>query len=381
MGKNNFKVRRKNRRHPVLFTVTMFICLILIGVVIFLHSKPLAPKQNIPSKGNNSTASTALTIKDKVGYYLICGMDPSNVMSDIIMLVCFDKEKDKATVLQIPRDSYVGDLTDPVYGVLTGKINTVYNQNGADANGMNKLIQYINRDFGLPVDHYIYFNPTGFVNTVNIVGGVTVDVPFDLELNGLTLYAGNNQHLNGQQAEVLVRSRKIYNPTSGSHLSYGQGDIGRLQVQKKFLAAFMLKIKNMTASQFASSIPNVFNNFKSDMTVSDIVDLGKLANKLNLKDVEIYTMPGDGVMAYHPNIGGNGPGGSDVFGVNKAEANVLINGKFNPYGAPIDINSMQIPDILTSSSSSSSSTSSTSSDVNNATPSLQDIINEQNSQQ
>jgi anionic cell wall polymer biosynthesis LytR-Cps2A-Psr (LCP) family protein len=72
--------------------------------------------------------------------------------------------------------------------------------------------------------------------------------------------------LNGKQAEVLVRSRKIFNPDTESYSSYAQGDIGRLQVQKQFLASFMNKIKNINGSQFTSLIPNVVSNFKSDMT-------------------------------------------------------------------------------------------------------------------
>jgi LCP family protein required for cell wall assembly len=358
LRKNDFKVKKNKKHHPVLFAVIMFICLTLIGIVILLNSKLLAPPNNITSSGNNSVVSTAPTIKDKVSYYLICGVN--DYMTDIIMLVCFDKAQNKATVLQIPRDSYVGDESSGEYGIPTGKINAVYNHNGGDANGMNKLIQYINRDFGLPVDHFVYFNPTGFVKTVDIVGGVEVDVPYNLELNGVTLYKGK-QSLNGKKAEVLVRSRTIYNPTTRSHSYYPQGDIGRLQVQKQFLASFMMKVKNMSAKQLTSIIPNVFSNFKSDMTVSEIIDLGNLAHKLNLNNVEIYTLPGEGVMN----------NGSSVYSIHKAEANVLINGKFNPYGEQIKLSDMQIPEIVTSSSTT---------DSNNSLPSLQEIINQQNLQ-
>ena len=56
-------------------------------------------------------------------------------------------------------------------------ISTAELINAAFTNGPDLLIQTVNKQFGIPIDHYVQVNFDGFKGIVNAIGGINVYFP------------------------------------------------------------------------------------------------------------------------------------------------------------------------------------------------------------
>lgn len=155
----------------------------------------------------------------------------------------------KATMVSIPRDSYVD-----VPGHGKDKVNASYALGGPQL-----LQQTVEQATGLRIDHYAEIGFGGFAGVVDAVGGVKICVeqPMDDPLAGINLQPGC-QKLDGPTALGFVRSRH----------SMDDGDIGRARNQRTFLAALVKKALSPTT--FLN--PFRFFPFVSRMTDSFTVD-------------------------------------------------------------------------------------------------------------
>ena len=154
--------------------------------------------------------------------------------TDAIILLSFDPQNNKVAVLSVPRDTKV---------VLPGhkdpeKINAAYAYGGAV---MAK--QTVANLLRVPIHYYALANWRGFIDVVNLIGGV--DMYVDKDMYYEDPYADlvidikhGYQHMDGETAGKYVRFRKDE-----------LGDIGRVQRQQKFLKAAaeqMFSVQNVT---------------------------------------------------------------------------------------------------------------------------------------
>jgi LCP family protein required for cell wall assembly len=153
--------------------------------------------------------------------------------SDTMMLVHIAGDRKSATVVSLPRDSYV---TIPAYTDAQGKkhpaqknkLNAAFSFGGAPL-----LIKTVEQATGVPIDHYIEVGFGGVVNIVNAVGGVDVCLPnaVDDPKSGLKLPAGRS-HVYGDMGLAFVRARYI-DP---------RADLGRMQRQQQFLGSMFKEV-------------------------------------------------------------------------------------------------------------------------------------------
>lgn len=120
--------------------------------------------------------------------------------SDTMILVSVNPLLPTVKMLSIPRDLWVN-----IPGVGENRINTAHffaeaNQPGS---GPAAAAQTVEENFGVAVPYYVRVRFDAFLNVVNALGGVTVDVP--REMAGLS---PGPQHLTGEQALAFARDRK-----------------------------------------------------------------------------------------------------------------------------------------------------------------------------
>lgn len=160
------------------------------------------------------------------------------------MIAEYDPQKQQASILSIPRDTFIGDNKETA--TPSEKINAVY-QFGAE-----QLLQEVNELTGLNVQYYIKVDTDAFKVLVDAIGGVTFNVPIDMNYTDkkqnlyINLKAGE-QVLDGDKAEQLVRFRHNSDGTTYP-AEYGMEDIGRMKTQRNFLKALAkqtLKIENI----------------------------------------------------------------------------------------------------------------------------------------
>jgi LCP family protein required for cell wall assembly len=153
--------------------------------------------------------------------------------SDVIIVVRLVPSTHQIEMLSIPRDTYV-----PIPG--TGSSNRI---NAAFNSGANLLVQTIQQDFGIPINHVVAANFPGFEGMVNALGGISLDFPYPVRDpdSGLNVTAVGCQTINGTTALALVRSRHLYYFKTGAWNYDGMSDWSRIQRQQAFFHALLNK--------------------------------------------------------------------------------------------------------------------------------------------
>ncbi len=184
-----------------------------------------ASENNLQPEATDKPDEEAKTFSNKPFYALIVGNDTRNgtkdegkgkhgsdghQRSDTMMLVRVDPQKYLITIVSIPRD------TQTTIDGETCKINEAYNRGGIKGS-VAKVEEYT----GVNIKYYFDVSFAEFAELVDALGGVDVNVPVNMTfrdiLNGgkITLEAGE-QHLEGNEALVFARVRKVYQEMDSS---------------------------------------------------------------------------------------------------------------------------------------------------------------------
>ena len=215
---------------------------------------------------------------------------------DTLILITFNPKTLNATMVSIPRDSYV-----PIACWSNKAENKITHAAGY---GNDCMINTIQNYFGITIDYYAKINFKGLVKLVNAVGGVEVDVPTQLctddSSRGSTVCINpGRQTLNGEQALVFARNRK----------SLVNGDFGRAQHQQEIIMALINKMKTITkVSQFTDILDTISNSLDTNLTTKqilefynvgkDIIKRSSNAEKSNLVNIQQLYLSGSSQMIY-----------------------------------------------------------------------------------
>ncbi|MEZ7126232.1 LCP family protein [Nonomuraea sp. AD125B] len=168
--------------------------------------------------------------------------------TDSMMLLHIPDSGDRPTLVSLPRDSAV---TIPGRG--RDKLNSAY-----AFGGPKLLVRTVETVTGLHIDNYMEIGFAGFVDIVDAVGGVEINVraAVDDPKAGLKLKKGT-QVLNGSQALGYVRTRK------GGALP----DFERTKRQRQFLGAVVKKAAS------PGVLINPFTSIPLAMSATDAVEV------------------------------------------------------------------------------------------------------------
>ena len=212
--------------------------------------------------------------------------------SDVTMVARFDPAAKTVTVLSIPRDLWV-DIPGNDSGISgMNRINAAYD------GGPDLLIQTIEQDLGIPINHYVAVNFPGFSGMVNALGGVTMDfsTPVKDQYTGLNVTTTGCQVVNGTTALELVRSRHLSYKNANGYWEYdGLSDFSRIQRQDSFFRAVLAKINSSITNPLAinSFIGAAVGNLTIDDTLSqgDILHIADVFRGLPSSHLVTETLP------------------------------------------------------------------------------------------
>jgi LCP family protein required for cell wall assembly len=193
--------------------------------------------------------------------------DAGGQRSDVTMVARFVPATKTITVMSIPRDLWVnipGDVTN-ISGM--NRINAAYDS------GPDLLIQTIEDDLNVPINHYMAVDFPGFSGMVNALGGVTMNFPTEVKdaYTGLDVTTTGCQVVNGTTALQLVRSRHLYYMNSDGEWEYdGLSDFSRIQRQDEFFRAVLAKVNASITNPFAINgfVSAAVTNLTIDDTLS-----------------------------------------------------------------------------------------------------------------
>jgi LCP family protein required for cell wall assembly len=208
-------------------------------------------------------------------------------LSDVMRLVRVDFFQPKVTVLEFPRDMWVEipHISEHLNGQDHEKLNQafLYGQPGFGywdnpSGGAGLLSLTLNKNFGVRTEHYFAVNMRTFVNVVNAVDGIDINVP-DKETSKLFDLPRGENHLNGDQALKVARNRQ-------------EGTFGRAQNQNIILCALR---KKLTDPQVITKIPELIKSFqdniRTDFTPQQLSQLACLGTRLPPQNILFTTFP------------------------------------------------------------------------------------------
>jgi len=218
-------------------------------------------------------------------------------LTDSILLLSINTRSHTAFLLSIPRDLWVQLPGNTYPGGTHQKINaanevTSFSQSGYPKGGMGELSYVVQNELGIPVDYSGLMDYGAFKDSVDAVGGVTINVQspdprgiYDSN-TGIDLPNGPVS-LNGQQALNLARSR------GDGYRSYGvTSDFSRTAYQRQIFIAVAAKAKSAGTLSNPVKISNLFsalgNNFQTNLTLADVLRLIKITKPINLSNVQSY---------------------------------------------------------------------------------------------
>lgn len=309
--------KRTNLLKRILVILTTVLCAVLLfaGTVKALVSLKVLSLETI-----TGIAGTPLP-RDEYGHtnILLLGQGDEGHqgadLTDTMMIASIDPKTDSVVLLSIPRDLY---LTRPGDRMQPGRINEQYwnykralengeeemEESAASQTAMRELADQLGNLFGLQVHHTIKVDFIGFVQGVDAIGGVEVDIP-----QGLvdTAYPGPNysyqtfaisaglQTLDGETALKYARSR------------HSTSDFDRSRRQQLILKAVGEKIRNegiLTKPDQLLSLMNILqDHVETSMTFRELLSLagmGEDINRDNLITMNIRDGYGPGGFLYPP---------------------------------------------------------------------------------
>jgi len=240
---------------------------------------------------NNSELET----KSSTGVFniLLIGIDSrqdnNRGRSDSMMVVSVNKKTKKITVTSIMRDIYVH-----IPGHKNNRINAAFALGGPDL-----LMETVSQNFKIKIDRYAYINFFSFIDIVNSVGGVTLDVSqkeipvinkYITELNKLTgkpestdfLTKPGKLQLNGKQALGYARNRYV-----------GNSDFERTARQRRVFEQIFQKAKKLSITKLNDLLNEILPDVTTNMPESEIFSYILGAPGYLKYDLEQFRIPLD----------------------------------------------------------------------------------------
>ena len=179
-------------------------------------------------------------------------------LADSIHLIGINPKKRAASIVGIPRDSYV-----EIPGQGTSKIN-----DSLFLGGPELVVQTLEQLAGVEVEHWFLTSFEGFRHMIEEVGGLEVEVPYAVSdsASGASLEAGL-QRLDGPNALAFARNRK----------STPNGDFSRTENQGLMIVSALAQLRQEVRRDPARLFTWLIAGAKYTQTELTLVDLFELA--------------------------------------------------------------------------------------------------------
>lgn len=283
--------KTKSRRLAIKIAAIMIVSVLICGSafgIYLLKKAELAADRSFETAGDREMSDLrdeqVEPLHDNVSILFI-GVDDSekrdqdtdNIRSDALVLATLNNADKSIKLVSIPRDTYTF-IPDAGH---EDKITHAYAYNGPSS-----AIESVEELLNVPVDYYVRMNFDAFIDVVDALDGIEVNVPYDLKeqdefdkKDAIVLEQGY-QTLNGSEALALARTRHYDN------------DIERGKRQQMIIESIMNKILSASSfSKYDNVIEAIGDNMKTDLTFKDMQSFFNYA-KGGKPDVDTLTLDG-----------------------------------------------------------------------------------------
>lgn len=280
------KRKKKHKRLKIILIIILILILCLAGYIAYKTYKNGGGMRGFLATMLGHDEHTVETLDEL--FILIVG--ESGGMTDTIMLCSYDPKTQEASMLSIPRDTFIGNSKS--YATASDKINSIYNIRGVEG-----LVDEVEKLTDIEIPYYVKIDTESLRALVDTIGGVNFDVPIDMDYDdrkqNLHIHLKKGyQFLDGNKAEQVVRFRHNNNGTSYP-IEYGDNDYGRMKTQREFLKAVLqqtIKLNNVLKIKEFIDIGSKY--VRTNININDIKDYAPYILDFKLEDLKTATLPG-----------------------------------------------------------------------------------------
>jgi len=200
-------------------------------------------------------------------------------LSDSMMLARFEPQEQSLTLLSIPRDTLTW-----IDGYGDQKINEA-NREGGPALSARTVSDLLG---GVGIDRYLRVNIQGVEKLIDVLGGVRVNIPQDMQ------YTDNTQHL---YIDLKAGEQRLTGNEALQFLTFrhdGMGDIGRIQRQQILMRAL---IEQALSPRTLVRLPRILSTIQdyvdTNLSVEELVALLNFASQTSRENAQMLLLPGD----------------------------------------------------------------------------------------
>ncbi|MBX9696382.1 MAG: LCP family protein [Cyanobacteria bacterium] len=275
--------------------LSLVVAIIIIGVLKFTHPANDVQASSITSRITEATGDAIKSALDSVPVFprlreplnvLVMGVDwngkdserYTGTRSDTMMLVSFDPESKRVSIISIPRDSRV-EVRGRSY-----KINQAH-----ALGGPRMAMDVVSANFNVPVEHYVIVDTAGLRKIFELLGPVEVCVEKEMHYHdhtgGLSIdLMPGKQLLNAEQLEGYVRFRHD-----------ARADVGRMERQQWLLRQAAQKLKEPAVLMSAPKMLQIgYESIKTDLSLEQVTAVLSFVKDLSAEEVVTATLPGQG---------------------------------------------------------------------------------------
>ncbi len=291
--KNKTKNKKKKKNTIIKKILILMLLLIIAGIAWFLY------KSHRNGGGVSGMLATVVGHDENTKKnlpelkILLLGVSTDlgdTAPTDTIMIASYNPNTQKANLISIPRDTYIGKNKNKA--TPSDKINSLYSIS------VDKTLQAVNDLTGLDIKYYAVIKTEALIELVDAIGGVEFDIPIDMYYTDPTQNLVINlksglQTVDGEKAEQLLRFRKNNDGTTYSE-EYGDNDTGRMRTQRDFIMTVMKQtLKPENIFKLGEILDIAQKNVETNVDIGYIKDYIPYAVEFSTDNLTTDVIPGE----------------------------------------------------------------------------------------
>ena len=271
--------KRRRMTKLILLIVELVIVAVLIIGMIFVRNLGLYNRVGLNSENINTNDLDAGTLASFSGYTTIAlfGLDNRECgeldtgLSDVIMILAINNDTKDIKVVSVYRDTFLDVGPDGERSF--NKANSAYAFGGPE-----RAVSMLNKNLDLDIESYVTFDFYSVAEAVDIMGGVTVEITSEAELEELNrVIDETNWYLDRESP--MIDSLGEHNLDGVQAVSYARirklegGDYKRAQRQRIILAKMVEKAKSSNLVTLNKLVKTIMPDIQSNLSEADIISM------------------------------------------------------------------------------------------------------------
>ena len=270
----------------ILIGVIVTICLSGFGYVYFKLNKMYVKDEAVKSTEEQGTMVEGIT------NILLVGTDGENIekgnRSDSMMVVTIDSKNKDIRISSIARDTYVD-----IPGYSTEKLTHAYAYEGIDL-----LREVFKVNFNLDIDKYIAVNFVSFMDIMDELGGVEVNVE-EKDIKEINKYIdacyGYYKNKDEKDKEYITKSgvQRLngYQALAFSRIRYTDSAFARDNRHREVAESVYKEFAQKGVETYKKCADIILNNTKTNISPIEMMNLAYTVLKINDTDIEQFQFP------------------------------------------------------------------------------------------